>query len=318
MFAVIFIHSFLADATTYYTTGVGDWADNIWGTNTNGTGSAFPSLSAGDTVYIDDNITLNSPGGVTISVDVTIIVDAWLDIEKILQLTASSILFVTSNGSVTASGSGSSTKIRFGNGQAQWDSSDPPLIGPGILDENSDGALPIELIYFEATKSNERTNLSWATASEENFDYFEIQRAVGSTEFESIGEIPGTGKDSYEIREYAFLDEKPMNGLNYYRLKSIDLDGTFEYSPIQSLKFDFDSRFEVYPNPSNGYEINMLIDDFDKMEAFGVYDNKGFLIHKGQITGHDDTYILRNLKSGLYLIKLIGLVESRPVKMVVL
>ena len=185
------------------------------------------------------------------------------------------------------------------------------------MDENSNGALPIELIYFEATKSNERTNLSWATASEENFDYFEVQRATGLLEFETIVEINGANEDVFEIREYAFTDEKPLNGINYYRLKAIDLDGTFEYSPIQSLKFDFDSRFEVYPNPSNGQAFNLLVDDFDKIEAFVIYDNKGYLIHRGQITGYDDAYALPNLKAGLYLIKTIGEVGSKQAKLVV-
>jgi hypothetical protein len=150
-FGIIFIHSFVADAATYYTTGIGDWGtDAIWGTDTNGTGATWSSLTlvAGDIIYIDDDITLNNPSGIDISVDVTVVVDAILSIEKILKLTANSVIQVTSNGSVIATGGGNSTKINFGGGQAEWDGGDDDLIGPGILDESSDGALPIELIYF--------------------------------------------------------------------------------------------------------------------------------------------------------------------------
>ena len=75
-----------ANAATYYTTGSGDWGtDAIWSTDTNGTGATWGSLTivAGDIIYIDDDITLNNPGGIDITVDVTIVVDAVLSIEKI-------------------------------------------------------------------------------------------------------------------------------------------------------------------------------------------------------------------------------------------
>ena len=62
------------------------------------------------------------------------------------------------------------------------------LPGPLTLDNTGQGPLPIELIYFVASEYEEQTNLSWATASEENFDYFEVQRAIGTIEFKPIGD----------------------------------------------------------------------------------------------------------------------------------
>ena len=307
----------MASSTTYYTTGTGDWTDNIWSTDTNGVGGALPTLVAGDILVIDDDITINVIK-ITIVVDVTINLDAELSIEKQLDLTANSIISFTSNGSVVATGGGNSSKIKIGNGPAVWSTGDGPITGPGILDENSsNGVLPIELLFFEAARHEDKTNLTWATASEENFDYFEVQRAIGSIAFEVIEEIKGAGADSYTIQEYEFVDEKPLNGINYYRLKSIDLDGTFEYSPIQSVKFSFESRFRVYPNPSNGVELNILIDDFDPRAEYLLYDNMGLLVDRGFITGNDHSYSLPNLKPGVYHVKLKGHGDDTTAKLVV-
>ena len=140
---------------------------------------------------------------------------------------------------------------------------------------------------------------------------------MGSTDFESYAEIPGAGEDVFEIKEYTFVDEKPLNGINYYRLKAIDLDCTFEYSPIQSLKFEFDSRFEVYPNPSVGREMNILIDDVEPHYTYVVYDNMGLMVNRGQIIGGDEAYALPNLKPGIYYIKLIGRGDNPVNKLVV-
>ena len=191
------------------------------------------------------------------------------------------------------------------------------LSGPLTLDQTGQGPLPIELIYFVASGFHQHTNLTWATASEENFDYFEVQRAIGSIDFKPIGEIKGAGADTHNIQEYEFVDEKPLNGINYYRLKSIDLDGTFEYSPIQSIKFSFDSRFQVYPNPASGHELNILIDDVEPHYEYIVYDNMGLIVQKGSITGGDQTYALPNLKSGVYHVKLIGRGDNPVKKLVV-
>jgi len=119
------------------------------------------------------------------------------------------------------------------------------------------GALPITLINFEATTRNKEVLLSWATASELNNEGFEIQRSVDGENFYKIGWINGAGTIETNM-DYSFSDkELKSNVLYYYRLKQMDFNGEFSYSPVANAKINGDQMIEVgtiYPNPLS-YEL---------------------------------------------------------------
>ena len=73
--------------------------------------------------------------------------------------------------------------------------------------------------------------LSWATATETNNDHFEVERSSDAINFKTIKEIPGA-MNSLETKKYVYVDSNPEPGINYYRLKQVDLDGTYKYAPI--------------------------------------------------------------------------------------
>ena len=92
--------------------------------------------------------------------------------------------------------------------------------------------LPIELIYFNGEKQSCSKNiLSWATATETNNDHFEIERSLDAINFKVIQKIPGT-INSMTKTKYVYLDSNPEAGINYYRLKQVDLNGEFKYANI--------------------------------------------------------------------------------------
>ncbi len=95
-----------------------------------------------------------------------------------------------------------------------------------------DAALPITLLRFNATATkNNSVKLTWATASEYNNDRFEIEHSFDGSNFVNIGSIKGKLK-STEINEYSFVHEEVNTGINYYRLKQVDVDGTYTYSDL--------------------------------------------------------------------------------------
>jgi hypothetical protein len=96
--------------------------------------------------------------------------------------------------------------------------------------------MPIDLVKFNAENINTGIKLSWLTSKEVNNDLYEIQRLIDGEGFKSIGEVKGSGT-SFEQNQYVFLDNNPSNGINIYRLKQIDLDGSFNYSDIVSAKY---------------------------------------------------------------------------------
>ena len=112
--------------------------------------------------------------------------------------------------------------------------------------------LPIDLLSFEATVVEDGVALDWVTLTEENNDYMAVERSLDGRVFQEIGRIKGKGT-SYERQSYHFLDRLPATGLNYYRLRQVDYDGTTTYHKIVSAKIESTGRslaVMAFPNPA--------------------------------------------------------------------
>jgi len=112
-------------------------------------------------------------------------------------------------------------------------------------------SLPIELLDFQAFPERESVLLKWSSSAEQNFDRYEIERSTGDGgRFEQIGILDGKASDA--VNKYIFRDEQPeQNTPLFYRLKMLDTDGAFEYSPIRQAiiqRRSFDAF--VAPNPA--------------------------------------------------------------------
>lgn len=124
------------------------------------------------------------------------------------------------------------------------------------------GPLPVDLVSFSGKKTAENQNtLQWITANEKDFDRFEIQRSMDAKSFETMGVVlrqKGTNEiDNDQVEQalhaYTFADNAPGT-FNYYRLKMVDLDGTFKFSRIISIEHSVEHTVlgSFYPNPSSG------------------------------------------------------------------
>ncbi len=98
-----------------------------------------------------------------------------------------------------------------------------------IGSNQSDNPLPVELLYFVAEEKGGNIELTWATASETNNDFFTLKRSTDMEGTEIIGYVQGAG-NSIQTTCYGFTDTDPLPGINYYRLKQTDMDGSYEYS----------------------------------------------------------------------------------------
>ncbi len=98
-----------------------------------------------------------------------------------------------------------------------------------------DNGLPIALVNFDAELTDDhQVKLNWTTATEINNDYFTIERSSNSEDFEPLSTLDGAG-NSTETLNYEFVDENPMAGDNYYRLRQTDYDGKFEIFPVEHV-----------------------------------------------------------------------------------
>jgi hypothetical protein len=118
----------------------------------------------------------------------------------------------------------------------------------GFAFDDPGSPLPIELIEFSGETNDDQINLKWTTSSEINNDYFTIEKSSDEENWKDIGQLNGFGNSTIE-REFRWIDENPISGNNFYRLKQVDFDGAFSYSKIISVNYKNENSFIVYPNP---------------------------------------------------------------------
>ncbi len=193
----------------------------------------------------------------------------------------------------------------------------------------NDDVVPVELVTFKASLNDNHVNLNWTTATGINNLGYEIQRSqsskikdqnksAGTEGWEKIGFVNGHG-NSTNTNSYHFIDSKINDGVYYYRLKQIDLNGSFTYSNTVKANINAPIKFSLeqnYPNPFNPttkirYSIHSSPLPFGKGQGvrLEVYDMLGrdvaTLIHKKQQPGnYEVTFDASKLSSGVYFYKL--------------
>ncbi len=176
--------------------------------------------------------------------------------------------------------------------------------------------LPVELVSFSGEEGDCQVELSWTTATEENSDYFEVQRSWDGLSFQEIGRVQSAGNSNVTLN-YNFTDTE-VGLTNYYRLKQVDFDGASEYSEIirvNSTCFEpgiLSDIMEVYPNPA-GRTDNMhvkLYTRIDEAATIMIYDTKGRLMSETTVELIAGPNLLdfsvANLPSGTYILRVIG------------
>ncbi len=190
----------------------------------------------------------------------------------------------------------------------------------------SSSALPVELTTFTGSIIDNKINLTWNTATEKNNFGFYIERKIEKfeKEFKQLGFISGLGNSNIP-NDYYFIDSTVIpNGKIIYRLKQVDLDGTFCYSNEISVEFQQPLNFSLmqnYPNPFNpsttiSYEIPVKSD-----VELKVYDILGkeitTLVNCTQISGfYTVNFNANKLSSGVYIYQLTAGANRITKKMV--
>ncbi len=187
----------------------------------------------------------------------------------------------------------------------------------GVFD--SESALPVNLVSFEVRANEGMADLAWQTASESNSRHFEVERSADARQWNKIGQVAAKGERN-GLESYSFTDpsvgDQPAAGRLYYRLKMVDLDGTFAYSPIRSLTFRSvaETAALLYPNPATA-KVYLQNPDRREITFVTMYSFTG----REVAVYHDKTAQLleiSHLPAGLYLLQIhhkSGPVETRRV-----
>lgn len=140
--------------------------------------------------------------------------------------------------------------------------------------------LPVELVDLHAVPKGDEVHLVWATLSELYSDHFLIERSADGTDFDVIGRMLALGYSSSMV-EYTFVDERPLPGINYYRLRQVDQDATAELSQTVTALFKrAHGEPVVVPNPFTDNAQVILEDVLAVPASYRITDASGRLVQE--------------------------------------
>ncbi len=170
--------------------------------------------------------------------------------------------------------------------------------------------LPLELLSFEVKNRNDKyADLIWETIDEINVSHFQIEKSKDGSNWEKIGKVNAVGNSALRHR-YQFKDNlwNSSSEYVYYRLKIIDLDNSFEYSPIESIKIIRRNHLEIVQDINTQIVYIDFISEFPKSFAVELLDLSGKTILSKNTSFNNGRNILfdnlNDINSGMYLISI--------------
>lgn len=165
--------------------------------------------------------------------------------------------------------------------------------------------LPVEFLSLTATPLSKTVEISWQTASEKNAQHFEVERSRDGKVFSEIGQVKAIGQSSV-VQHYTFIEGKPTNGINYYRLRQVDRNGKKTLTHTISTIFQSNNKLTIYPNPVS----TVLTIETTDTGNFQIINLLGQTLIQGKVANRID---VSALPQGTYILK-IGEEQARFVK----
>ena len=162
--------------------------------------------------------------------------------------------------------------------------------------------LPVTLATFSASKEGSTTLLQWKTTSEAASSEFEIQHSLDGKQWNAIGSVAAAGESNTD-KKYQFVDTKPVSGHNnLYRLKMVDIDGSFALSSIKSLIFGQGDAGRLYPNPAVAGQLTVDVKNWKFVKTIQISSINGQTVYNSG-KNPQPTIDISHLSAGIYLLK---------------
>ena len=241
--------------------------DLVWDNGNNG--QALSNGFVNRTWYIEED----TPGGQSISLQLF-----WNASEELPNFDRTNCgITHFNNGTWDVDNSAGNASTLYG----QYNRSRAPLNSFSPFSIRNEVSLPVSLIDFNANGSQNQVTLDWATASELNNDYFEIECSTNGKQFFTIGKLNGAGTTT-ETTNYSFIHHPDQFASKlYYRLKQVDLDGSYTYSDLKIVELFFDANLvhqsiKVYPTMASHHVYLESIAQIPPT-VFSIYSDNGQL-----------------------------------------
>jgi hypothetical protein len=172
--------------------------------------------------------------------------------------------------------------------------------------------LPVKYSSFDATPQKNAIYLKWVTESETNHSHFNVERSTDGENYETLSQVKSDDRTSAKVYEY--LDKSPNKGLNFYRLKQVDLDGQYEYSKVVTAFMDEKSSdISFTSNGNNQWNITTP----DEASQLTIFDMSGKIINQEGFN-KNTIYDSSLLNKGAFIAKVSTSVESKSFRFTVL
>lgn len=170
--------------------------------------------------------------------------------------------------------------------------------------------LPVHLTGIKAYEKNKGVQVEWTAESESNMEKYEVERSANAQQFATIGAAKAKNMTGV-LSRYDYLDNNPMEGKNYYRIKSVDKSGDVKFSAVVRVEIagEKNNTISVINNPVQGNSINLLFNNAEKGDyTVTLINAAGEKVYAGNIsyTGGIATRKIQlksNLPGGIYQLR---------------
>jgi hypothetical protein len=188
----------------------------------------------------------------------------------------------------------------------------PSVPGTGVI------TLPVKLVTFTGKLMDGHVELNWMTASEENNDYFIVERSGDGIDFDSIMSVPGAGNSTEQLH-YSEVDNKPIaSAAVYYRLKQTDFNGAYEYSNVirvDTRELMPEDGLTMYPNPAS--ETLMVHNLKEGGVSVRIMNDRGALVFTNSVTDAEMQINVSEIPNGMYTVEMVSSGNRKVEKLII-
>lgn len=186
-----------------------------------------------------------------------------------------------------------------GNPAAAWDALNPTA-----------AALPVTFGEIKGYNKEGGNQVDWTVHTEINVDHYDVERSTDGVSFSKIGSVIAQAKDG--VLYYTYVDAMAAAGVNFYRVRNVDLDGKYSYSAIVKVSAgkSVSEKVAVYPNPVQSGRVNLqtgnLVKGIYSIEIFSAAGQQVYnkiINHSGGTAIHS-IQLPATIKAGIYHIQL--------------
>ncbi len=162
--------------------------------------------------------------------------------------------------------------------------------------------LPVSLLSFSAQKLQDKTFIQWTTVTEQYSKAFVVEWSTNGQSWQALGTVAAAGNSNIPVN-YSFVHNTPVKGINYYRLKQVDLDSRHTYSRIAAVRFDNSVVVSIFPNPVRD---NLYLNNTKPGDLIKIIAGDGKVMLNRKVLGENETVDMSHYANGFYILHIIN------------